>query len=106
MPAGVAILAILQMLGSLLTIFVGLTAGAIIPVFGPAFGLVVAGIGFITLICAIALFTGRNWARILNMVFAAINLISFPIGTIIGIIFLIYFTRPHVVAYFKQPRVH
>lgn len=103
-PLGVTVLAILQMLASLVTIFVGLTIGAIFPFIGGLFSLFVIGVGVITLLLAIALFSGRNWARILNMIFAVIDLFNFPIGTIIGIIFLIYFTRPGVVAYFRQPR--
>lgn len=104
-PVGVTVIAILQILASLGTIAAGFFIGAIIPVFGGAFGLFIIAIGVITLLIAIALFTGRNWARLLNIVFAVIDLINFPIGTIIGIIFLIYLTRPRVVAYFKQPRM-
>lgn len=103
-PVGVTIIAILQILASLGSIGVGLFIGAILPGFGGLFGGIIIGLGVITLLIAIALFTGRNWARILNIVFAVIDLINFPIGTIIGIIFLIYLTRPRVVAYFKQAR--
>ncbi len=107
-PAGVAILAILQILSSLVTILIGLSFGAFIglfvPFLGGVLGLIIAGLGAVTLIIAIALFTGRNWARILNMLLAVIGLINFPIGTVISIAFLIYFTRPGVVAYFRQPR--
>lgn len=103
-PLGVTVLAILQILGSLGTIAAGFAIGAVLPLLGAAFGVALIVIGVITLLIAIALFSGRNWARILNIIFAVIDLINFPIGTILGIVFLIYFTRPHVVAYFKQPR--
>ncbi len=107
-PVGVTILAILQILGSLVTIIAGLTFGALfgalLPGLGAVLGLGLVALGVVTLLIAIALFTGRNWARILNIILAVIDLINFPVGTIIGIIFIIYFTRPRVVAYFKQPR--
>ena len=103
-PLGVTVIAVLQILASLGTIGLGLIVGAIIPVLGGAFGIAIIAIGVLTLLLAIALFSGRNWARILNMVFAVIDLINIPIGTILGIIFLYYLTRPRVVAYFKQHR--
>ena len=104
-PLGVTLLALLQILVSVATILIGLFATTLllfIP-FLSILGLFFAGLGVIELILAVALFSGRNWARILNIIFAVIWLIHFPLGTIMGILFLIYFTRPGVVAYFRQP---
>lgn len=97
-PIGVLILAILGILSGLLII----ASAAIIGAFIPVGGLIFAVIGAIYLFVSVSLFTGKNWSRILMLIFSVILLIDFPIGTIIGIIFIIYFTRPHVVAYFKQ----
>jgi hypothetical protein len=94
-PTGVTILAFLQILGSLLTIGAGLFIGV--------FGLIFVVIGIVTLLFAVALFSGRNWARILVMIGAVLDLLTI-VGIIWGAILLWYFTRRHVVAYFKQPR--
>ncbi len=104
-PLGVTLLALLQILVSIVTILIGLSATTLL-LFTPflsILGLFLAGLGVIELILAVALFSGRNWARILNIIFAVLWLLDFPLGTVMGILFLIYFTRPGVVAYFKQP---
>jgi hypothetical protein len=94
-PTGVTILAALQMVGSIVEILSGL-------VLGP-FGLVVLGLGVLSLLFALALLSGRNWARILILIGAVLDIISI-VGIIWGAILLYYFTRPHVVAYFKAPK--
>lgn len=94
-PTGVTILAGLQIIGSLITIGVGLLLGI--------FGVVVVIIGVLTLFFAVSLFSGRNWARILIMIGAVLDIISI-VGIIWGAILLYYFTRKHVVAYFKAPK--
>ena len=100
-PAGVVILAIVGILGALLDLFVGS-----ILLFIPILGIIFIAVGTLFLIASISLFTGKNWARILIMVFSAIMLISVPIGTILGIIFLYYFTRPHVKRYFERENLN
>jgi hypothetical protein len=55
------------------------------------------------LIFAIALFTGHNWARILMLIGAVLDIISIT-GIVWGVILLWYLTRPRVAAYFKQPK--
>ncbi len=94
-PTGVTILAALQILGSLLMIVVGLAAGI--------FGLFVSFVGVLTLFFALALLSGRNWARILMMIGAVLDLLSI-VGIVWGAILLWYFTRRHVVAYFNAPK--
>jgi hypothetical protein len=94
-PLGVTILAALQIVGSLITISVG-------AIFGP-FGLVIDVFGVVTLLFALALLSGRNWARILVLIGAVLDIISI-IGIVWGIILLWYFTRANIVAYFKAPK--
>ncbi len=94
-PAGVTILSILQIVGSLVMIGAGTILGV--------FGIAILIFGVLTLIFALALFSGRNWARILVMVGAVLDILSI-VGILWGIILLWYFTRKHVVAYFKAPR--
>ena len=79
---------------------VTIASGFALSFFG-TFGLVVVAIGVLTLLFALALFSGRNWARILVMVGAVLDIISL-VGIIWGAILLYYFTRKHVVAYFKS----
>lgn len=98
-PTGVTIIGILQILGSLVALGVGLSAAAFL---GPL-GLIVIPFAIIPLIFAIGVFTGRNWARILMLIGAVLDIISI-VGIIWGIVILWYFTRPRVVAYFKQPK--
>jgi hypothetical protein len=94
-PTGVTILAALQIVGSLVMIGAGLILGA--------FGVIVVLFGVLTLLFALALLSGRNWARILVMIGAILDIISI-VGIVWGIILLWYFTRKHVVAYFKAPK--
>jgi hypothetical protein len=94
-PTGVTILAALQIAGSVVDIALGLFLGI--------FGFVVVVFGVLTLFFAVALLSGRNWARILILVGAVLDIISI-VGIIWGAILLYYFTRPHVVAYFKAPK--
>jgi hypothetical protein len=99
--------------------FLGLCALAIFafpeiigPMWGPAltggiFGLSVAILMLLVLIgIAIAggvgLLKGQEWGRVLSIVFAALNLFAFPFGTIIGVLILIYLTKPDVAAYFNN----
>ena len=94
-PAGVTILAALQIAGSLIMIGVGLLLGP--------FGVIVDVFGVVTLLFGLALLSGRNWARILVMIGAVLDILSI-VGIIWGIILLWYFTRRNVVAYFKAPK--
>jgi zinc ribbon protein len=91
-PAGVTGIAVLQIIGSLIVISLGFA------IFAPLLAL-----GVLSLVLTLALFSGRNWARILMLIGAVLNIISI-VGIIWGAIVLWYFTRPHVVAYFKAPK--
>jgi hypothetical protein len=94
-PTGVTIVAALQIVGSIIDIVIGLFLGV--------FGTVVVIFGVLTLFFAVALLSGRNWARILILIGAVLDIISI-VGIIWGAILLYYFTRKHVVAYFKEPK--
>lgn len=103
-PTGVTVIAVFQILISIAYIAVGLTLGALLSFLLPSLGALIAAVSFLPLIFALCLFSGRNWARILMMVGAVFDLFVFPVGTIFGMIVLYYFTRPRVVAYFKQEK--
>jgi hypothetical protein len=94
-PTGVTILAALQIVGSIVDIVLGLSLGIL--------GFVIVVFGVLTLFFAVALLSGRNWARILILVGAVLDIISI-VGIIWGVILLYYFTRRYVVAYFKAPK--
>lgn len=98
-PLGVTILGVIQILGSLVVLGVGLSTAVFL---GPL-SLIVIPFAAIPLLFALALFTGRNWARILMLIGAVLDIISI-FGVLWGIIILWYFTRPRIVAYFKQPK--
>ena len=51
----------------------------------------------------IGLLQGKEWARILAIIHAVLNVLNVPIGTVIGVLVLVYLTRPEIAAYFKQP---
>ena len=98
-PTGVMVIGILQIIGSLIGVAIGLALAAVL---GP-FALVVLAFEIIPLIFAIAFLTGRNWARILMLIGAVLDIISI-VGIAWGLILLWYLTRPRVIAYFTQPK--
>jgi len=71
-------------------------------VFGMSIGIFFL-VGFIGLSIAggIGLLKGKNWGRLLSIVNAALSLLSFPIGTVIGILVLVYLARSGVQQYFE-----
>jgi hypothetical protein len=80
---------------------------------GPAVLGAVAGLSILVLVLAvvivvsfaggIGLLRGKEWGRVLSMANAAISLFSVPIGTAVGILSIIYLTRPDVKEHFKPP---
>jgi len=78
--------------------------GSAIP--GTIFGI---SISILVLLCyvgiAIAgstgLLQGREWGRVLSITHAALSLFGFPIGTVIGVLSIVYLTR-HEVTNFIQ----
>ena len=73
---------------------------------GAVFGLSIA---VLILLCyigsaiaaGIGLLKGKEWGRILGISHAALSLFAFPIGTVIGILSIIYLMTPEVSAYTK-----
>ena len=85
---------------SLLTASAGLIAGFM--------ALILLIFSVIDLIVGIGLYNGRDWARVIALIFAVIGLIggilSIPIGIIwivINAIIIWYLTRPHVKRFFS-----
>lgn len=73
---------------------------------GTIFGL---SIGIFVLLCCIGLFLAggigilkaKSWGRIISIVNAVLSLFSIPVGTVIGVLVLIYLTKSEVRAYFE-----
>ena len=61
--------------------------------------------GAASLAAGIGLWKMREWGRVLQIVLACIGLIGIPLGTIISILLLVYFTRPHVKLLFSGKRL-
>ncbi len=133
-PTGVAILAILGFLGSAAFILFGI-GGLVLSAFlegilnsagigglvGAVAGLVVAIIsvgilflGLIYLLLSWGLWSGKNWARIIWIIFSILGLLG-ALGSIAGgapvfgifslvidVLIIYYLTRPHVSAYFHH----
>ncbi|UCG10118.1 MAG: hypothetical protein JSW30_05195 [Dehalococcoidia bacterium] len=114
-PDLLILIAIWQFLNALFCA-IGIAAIALFafPKAGPAdigtiFGLSIAIfflLAFIGLSIAggIGLLMGKNWGRIISIVNAALNLLNIPIGTIIGVLVLIYLTKSEVRDYFEGNR--
>ncbi len=118
-PAGITILGVFQILIALgyLALGVLITLGSVATIiqtaslnFGIAasvlgsVGFFVIFIGVIEFIIGAALLSGKNWSRILAEIGAIFDLFLFPIGTILGIILLIYLNERGVVDYFHRDR--
>jgi len=70
------------------------------------FGLIVGGVllliyATITLAAGIGLLSGREHGRVLSLIQGGLTLLVFPIGTVIGVLQIVYLTRADVRAYFK-----
>ena len=80
------------------------------PEVGAIFGLSIA---VLVLMCyiglaiagGVGLLKGKEWGRILSIAHAALNLFWIPIGTVIGILSIIYLTRPEVKNYCRPGSV-
>ncbi len=55
----------------------------------------------IAIASGIGLLQGKRWGRIVGIVNAALSLLLVPIGTVIGILILIYLLKPEVREYFN-----
>ncbi len=76
--------------------------GLIAALFGLSIGTLLLALGLgVAVGAAIGLIRGTSWGRILGMVFAALNLVWFPIGTALGVLSIVYLTKPEVRDYFE-----
>ncbi|MCL4356640.1 MAG: zinc ribbon domain-containing protein [Candidatus Thermoplasmatota archaeon] len=102
-PLGVLILGGLQILFSLVVVIAVFSSPALSTVFGAGIGIFIAVMLILPLIFGIFFIMGYNFARILMIIGAILDIISI-VGIIWGIILLWYLTRPNVVAFFHQGR--
>ncbi|MCL4435194.1 MAG: zinc ribbon domain-containing protein [Thaumarchaeota archaeon] len=98
-PLGITILGAIQIIGSIAVLMIGVGLSFLL---GPL-SIFMFPLAVLPLLFAVSLFTGRNWARVLMMIGAVLDILSI-VGVIWGALLLWYLTRPHVVAYFKQPK--
>ncbi|MDD5288740.1 MAG: hypothetical protein PHY28_06505 [Dehalococcoidales bacterium] len=78
------------------------------PRVGAIFGLSIAILFLLcfmalAIIGGIGLLMGKEWGRITGIVHSALSVLCFPIGTIIGVLAVIYLTKPEVKDYFIPP---
>ena len=74
---------------------------SVIAIFGLSIAVLVMVAYFIlALMGGIGLLRGREWGRVLSIVHAALSLFWVPIGTVIGILILVYLTGSEVKEYF------
>ena len=102
-PLGVLILGGLQILFSLVVIITVFSSAAVSTAFGADVGIFIGAVLILPLIFGIFFIMGYNFARILMIIGAILDIISI-VGIIWGIILLWYLTRPNVVAFFHQGR--
>jgi len=62
--------------------------------------LVIVAYVALSVLAGIGLLMGKEWGRIASIVHSALSLFSVPIGTIIGVLSIIYLTKPEVKDYF------
>jgi hypothetical protein len=63
--------------------------------------LVLLGYAALSIAAGIGLITRKEWGRITGIIHAALSLLSVPVGTIIGILVLVYLTRRRAKEYFE-----
>ena len=76
---------------------------------GAVFGLSIAILLLaFTVILAVAagfgLLAGKEWGRVLSIVYATFSLIRIPFGTIIGILVIVYLVKPEIREYFESAK--
>ena len=79
------------------------TASAILGLSGIAGSILFAVLSLPHLIVGWGLWTFRSWARIAGIVLGALSLLSFPIGTLVGIYAMVILFRKDTEALFANP---
>ena len=109
-PTGITVLTALFGVSGLLNLLSGaamLLMGATIPGMNPFMAATVVGgvfafFGILDLIVAYGTWEMYKWARTAGIVLGVLSLLSFPVGTIIGLVILYYLTlHDETVAVFK-----
>jgi hypothetical protein len=103
-PTGVAILAVLNFLGSLASLIAGIELNSL--VFSGNMALVLIGVGLLGLVASYGLWTGRSWAWYLSMILGALGLIAgvwmtAPIAIIIDAVIVAYLLRGKIQKFFS-----
>jgi hypothetical protein len=78
-------------------------ARSILPVIGPAVGLLLAALALPGLAAGYGLVTRKPWARVLAIVVGLLGLLNFPIGTAIGLYALWVLFPSRAADYFDVP---
>lgn len=47
------------------------------------------------------LLSGREYGRVLSLIHGGLSLLGFPVGTVIGVLQIVYLTKADVREYFK-----
>jgi Tfp pilus assembly protein PilE len=110
-PGIVTAVAVLHFFGALLMLIFAIAAFAL-PSSGTqadrgafmVFGALTLVLGVASLATGIGLWKLADWGRTLQIILACIGLVALPLGTIISILLLVYFTRPHVKILFSGRR--
>lgn len=82
---------------------------------GPLWGQALAGVIFglsisilvllvfigISIAGGIGILRGQEWGRVLSIIHAALGLFGFPMGTVLGILVIVYLTKSDVSEYFR-----
>ena len=109
-PTGITVLTALFGISGLLNLLAGaamILMGTTIPGMKPIMAATVVGgiiafFGVLDLIVAYGTWEMYKWARTLGIILGVLSLISFPVGTIIGLVILYYLTlHDETVAVFK-----
>jgi hypothetical protein len=88
--AGNAVLLIIALVGFMLLPTLGAISGdpqgtAVLTVIGTAFGLLMVLLGLPGLVAGYGLLKRKPWARFLALVLGVLNLVNFPLGTLMGL---------------------
>lgn len=120
---GIALLAAGALLGGLITAaLLESSVGFFLPpaflgFFFGVFGAIVLVLGLLVIVLGWGLWAGKDWARLITIVltgigalFALIALVSGGVPSIFALaidaLIIWYLTRPHVVAFFRQPSAY
>lgn len=80
--------------------------GLVAPIIGLSIALVILLAYFvISLAAGIGTLLGKAWSRVLGIIHAVTGLINFPLGTVIGVLIIIYLGKDEVRDYFEGSRL-